>query len=71
MREAEGVPEDHIRVVEFALRIGCDPGWDTLRRFARGLRHVAAGGVDLVVGVCNMSGPAIARRYGMVETYTW
>lgn len=55
MRDAKGVPEDHVRVVELALRIGCDPGWDALRWLARGLRDVAAGWVDLVVGVCKSS----------------
>ena len=51
MREAEGMPEDDVGIVEVAVWICSDPGGDALRWLARGLWDVAAGRVDLVVGV--------------------
>ena len=50
MRDAEGVPEDDVGVVDRGLAIG-DPFGNTPRGFARGLGHVPAGGVELVVGI--------------------
>lgn len=52
VHDAEGVPQDDVRVVDGLGRVGLDPGGQALRGVAGGLRDVAAGRVDLVVGVC-------------------
>lgn len=52
MRDAEGVPEDDVGIFDAFVAVRCDPSWQTLRRFAGGLRDMAASGVDLVVVVC-------------------
>ena len=51
MREAKGVPEDDIGVCNVLGWVGCDPRWQTLRRFSGRLRHVAASRMDLRVVV--------------------
>ena len=52
MGDAEGVPEDHVGVVDVLVRGLLDPFGEATRGVARGLRHVPAGGVELVVPVC-------------------
>lgn len=51
MRDAEGVPEDDVSVVDGVGGRGGDPGGEALRGGAARLRDVAAGGVDFGVGV--------------------
>lgn len=51
MRDAEGVPEDDVGVVDGLGGCGGDPGGEALRGGAARLRDVPAGGVDFVVGV--------------------
>ena len=46
------MPEDYVGVGEVCVWVGGDPGGDALGGFAGGLGNVAAGGVELVVGVC-------------------
>lgn len=29
MRDAEGVPDDNVGVVDAGVAVGCDPGWET------------------------------------------
>lgn len=54
MGQTKGMPEDDVRVVNGAVGPGgFDPGWEALRWFTRGLGNMAAGRVDLVVGVCS------------------
>lgn len=52
MRDAEGVPEHDVGVIDVRVRVGVDPLRETHGWFARGLGHVAACGVDLGVVVC-------------------
>lgn len=52
MREAKGVPEDNVGVINGGGWTGFfDPHGETLGGLAGGLRDVSACGVDLVVGV--------------------
>lgn len=51
--EAECVPQHDIGVFEVGGWVRRDPGGYALRGLARGLRDVAAGGVDLGVVVCS------------------
>lgn len=53
MRQTECVPEDNIFVVERNVRVGGNPGGNSLGWCSGGLRDVAACGVDLVVVVCD------------------
>lgn len=53
MRQTECVPEDNIFVVERDVRVGGNPGGNSLGWCSGGLRDVAACGVDLVVVVCD------------------
>ena len=73
MRQAERVPEHDVGVVERFVWAGGDPGWDALRRLARGLRHVAAGGMDLVVVVwsrrCQCFCPQLPRAAELGGAY--
>lgn len=52
MRDAEGVPEYNVGVLDTLVGGGFNPFGETPRGFAGGLRHVAAGGVELVVAIC-------------------
>ena len=52
MYDAEGMPEDDVGVLDRFVASICDPLRKALRRFSRGLWHMAAGRVDLVVGIC-------------------
>jgi hypothetical protein len=74
VRDTEGVPEDDVGVVDRGLAIG-DPFWDTPRRLARGLGHVPAGGVELVVGIWEVLGLGSeigeARRGGCTFCYVY
>jgi hypothetical protein len=70
VRNAEGVPEDDVRVVEVFVGVGGDPGGDALGRFAGGLGDVATCGVELCVVVWRLL--AFTRQHGMLlGTYTW
>lgn len=51
MCDAECVPEHNVGVRDVGVRVRGDPGWETARRLARGLRHVTASGVNLVIVV--------------------
>ena len=51
MRDAEGVPEDDVGVVNVLVGGVGDPLRETLGRLAACLGDVPAGGVNLVVGV--------------------
>lgn len=53
MRQTECVPEHNVFVVERNVRVGGNPGGNSLGRCSGGLRDVAACGVDLVVVVCD------------------
>lgn len=53
MRQTECVPEHNIFVVERDVRVGGNPGGNSLGWCSGGLRDVAACGVDLVVVVCD------------------
>lgn len=50
--DAKGVPEHDVGVGDVFGGVGVDPLGEAHGGFAGGLGHVAAGGVDLVVGVC-------------------
>jgi hypothetical protein len=52
MCDAEGMPEDDISIRDGLGRVRSDPCREALRRFTRGLRDVATGGVNLVIRVC-------------------
>lgn len=51
MCQTKSVPEHHVFVFEIRVGVLGDPRGDALGRFAGCLRDVAAGGVDLGVGV--------------------
>jgi hypothetical protein len=71
MRDAKGVPEHDIGVVEVFVRVGGDPGRDALRGFAGGLGDVTAGWVKLGVVVWGgLAYDASVRLEGIV-TYIW
>lgn len=53
MRQTECVPEHNIFVVERDVRVGGNPGGNSLGWCSGGLWDVAACGVDLVVVVCD------------------
>jgi hypothetical protein len=52
VHESKGVPENDVGVGDALLRVGGDPFGKAAAGRAACLRDVAAGGVDLVVGVC-------------------
>lgn len=56
MRDTKGVPENDVGVVDAIVRGLFDPFGEAAGGDARGLRHVAAGGVELIVAVCGGSG---------------
>ena len=74
MGQTKGVPQDDIGIVNGAVRSGCfDPGWNALRRLARGLWDVAAGRVNLVVGIYSKGS---IKTYSLalqmeMNTYIW
>lgn len=51
MDEPESVPEDDIGVFDACVGVRGDPFGESAGGGTRGLRHVAAGGVELVVFV--------------------
>jgi len=55
MRDAEGVPDYDVGVVDGRVAVG-DPFGDAARWLAGGLGHVSAGGTGLVVGVWIVGG---------------
>ncbi len=52
MHDAKGMPEDDVGVDDGRVWCSGDPGGDAGAGFAGGLRDVAAGGVEGVVGIC-------------------
>lgn len=55
MRDAKGVPQDNVLVVDALGWVRGDPGGEIGVRgvgLAIGLRNVAAGGMQLIVGIC-------------------
>ena len=69
MRDAEGVPEDDVGIVDGGVAVR-DPLGNTTRGLARGLRNVAAGGENLVVVVWKML-VKCRRDRGEVWAYIW
>jgi hypothetical protein len=69
MRDAEGVPEYDIGVVEVFVWVGFDPGRDALGGFAGGLGDVAACWVELCV-VVYLVLAFISAFWRTQETYT-
>lgn len=66
MGEAESVPEHDVGVCDGSVGRGFDPGWKALGGLAGGLRDVATGRVDLVVGICGrgVSGAKMGEEKG-------
>ncbi len=67
MRDAEGVPEDDVRVVDRGIAVR-DPFGDAAGRLSGCLGDVATCGEDLVVVVCEMLG--VKRKDGGCEWRT-
>ena len=51
MRDTEGVPENDVGVLDVLVGGLFDPFGEAAGGVARGLGHVAAGGVELIVAV--------------------